>query len=203
MALRQTFPSPQVDPPALHVHAANDLRFIRQTMERSSRFTAVPGWGTIAMGATALLTAGLVMWFGPENPFTFWTIEAVPAVAIGFVSMAYKARLVKDSLFSNSGGRFMLNLFVPIAAGVPLTFVLYQRGLEDLLPGLWLLLYGIGVVTGGAFSVRVVPIMGFCFMLTGIASIFAAPHWGNLFLATGFGLIHILFGSIIVWKHGG
>ena len=97
----------------------------------------------------------------------------------------------------------MLNLLVPIAAGIPLTVVLFQHEEIGILPSLWLLLYGIGIFTGGAFAVRVVPVMGLCFILTGIVSLFLPPGWANAILAFGFGGLHLLFGGIIAWRYGG
>jgi hypothetical protein len=194
----------QAEVPALHVHAMKDLRFIREVMERSATFTAVSGWGTILMGCTALITAmAASRTDDAEGWLLLWLVEAILAVLIGIVSMGYKARSVRTSLLSAAGWRFMLNLFVPVLAGVPLTVVLYQHGLVSILPGLWLSLYGIGIVTGGAFSVRVVPIMGFCFIAVGIVSLFSPPLWGNAFMALGFGGLHILFGGIVAWRYGG
>ena len=188
----------------MHVHAMKDLRFIREVMERSATFTAVSGWGTILMGCTALITAmAASRTDDAEGWLLLWLVEAILAVLIGIVSMGYKARSVRTSLLSAAGWRFMLNLFVPVLAGVPLTVVLYQHGLVSILPGLWLSLYGIGIVTGGAFSVRVVPIMGFCFIAVGIVSLFSPPLWGNAFMALGFGGLHILFGGIVAWRYGG
>lgn len=192
------------DPPALHVHAINDLRFIRETMERAASFTAVPGWGMVTMGSTALFTALLAATRAdPWEWLILWIREAVVAIVIGSLTMGYKARRAQIALFSGPGWRFILNLCVPILAAVPLTAVLCLHGLVGMLPGLWLLLYGVGVVTGGAFAVRVIPLMGFCFIGAGIAALFSPSAWGNIFLALGFGGFHLVFGAIVAWRHGG
>lgn len=204
MIPNRILPIRETETPALHVHAMNDLRFIRAMMERSASFTAVSGWGMILMGCTALITAVAASRSSNiENWLVLWIAEAILAVLIGAVSMVYKARSAKTALFCAAGWRFMLNLSVPVVVAVPLTFVIYQHQLVNLIPGLWLSLYGIGVVTGGAFSVRAVPIMGFCFILVGVASLFVPPFWGNIFMAFGFGCLHILFGGLIAWRYGG
>jgi hypothetical protein len=97
----------------------------------------------------------------------------------------------------------LLSFVPPLLAGAVLTTVLYRVDMLMVLPGLWLLLYGAAVVTGGAFSVRIVPVMGICFMLLGAVSLFAPALWGNVFLMLGFGAIHIVFGALIARRHGG
>ena len=191
-------------PPALHVHAMDDLRFIRQTMEAAGSFTAVPGWGTVAMGASALIAA-LVAARQPTPGawLATWMIEAAAALVIAAATMSRKARGIGLSLFSGPGRRFVLSFAPPLFAGAILTIVLAAGGRTAVLPGAWLLLYGTGVVTGGAFSVRIVPVMGLCFMLAGSVALFLPAAWGNLAMAAGFGLIHVVFGVLIARRHGG
>ena len=117
--------------------------------------------------------------------------------------MAAKARRAGTTVFSYSGRRFVLSYVPPLLVGALLTGVLVRAGLWSALPGTWLLLYGTGVVTGGAFSVRVVPLMGLCFMALGAAALFGPPTWGNAFMAAGFGALHIVFGLIIARRYGG
>ncbi|HKC62499.1 MAG TPA: hypothetical protein VKB86_02625 [Pyrinomonadaceae bacterium] len=191
-------------PPALHDRAMDNLKFIRETMERASEFTAVPGWGGVLMGLTAL-AASLVaaqqptrnLWLGT------WMIEALLALVVGGWAMDRKARRAEEPLLSGPGRKFALSYSPPILVGILLTVVLYRAGLQTTLPGVWLLLYGTAVVTGGAFSVKVVPVMGICFMLLGAAALFAPAAWGNYLMAAGFGGLHIIFGIIIARRHGG
>ena len=198
--IRQTEP----EPPALHARAMDNLSFIRQTMERATSFTAVPGWGGVAMGTTALLAAAFAAGHrGTPVWLATWVATAVVALAIGGGAMAAKARRAGTSVFCYSGRRFVLSYIPPFLVGILLTIVLVRAGLESALPGTWLLLYGTGVVTGGAYSVRVVPLMGLCFMALGALALFVPPAWGNGLMALGFGGLHIGFGTVIARRHGG
>lgn len=190
--------------PALHAQAMDNLSFIRSTMERATAFTAVPGWGGVAMGATALGATLLASRRVTANEWmTVWLSASALAFAIGGWSMVMKARRAGTSVFSYSGRRFVLSFVPPLAVGGLLTVVLVRAGLYSALPGTWLLLYGTGVVTGGAFSVRVVPIMGMCFMVLGAAALLTPPGWGEWLMAVGFGGLHIVFGLIIARRYGG
>ncbi len=190
--------------PALHARAMDNLSFIRSTMERATAFTAVPGWGGVAMGVTALVATALAHGGASRGEWlAVWLGASVLALTIGGSSMAVKARKAGTSMFSYSGRRFLLSYVPPLAVGGLLTLVLARAGLYSALPGTWLLLYGTGVVTGGAFSVRVVPIMGLCFMALGALALLAPPTWGEWLMALGFGGLHIVFGLIIARRYGG
>lgn len=173
-------------------------------MERSTSFTAVPGKGGVAMGVTALLAAGIAtLTTTSEMWLATWALAALVALAIGVGAMSLKARAANLPVFSGAGRKFALSLSPPLLAGAFLTVALYHQGLITPLAGMWLLLYGVGVVTAGAFSVRVVPLMGLCLMILGAAALFSPAAWGTAYLAAGFGGVHILFGLIIARRYGG
>jgi hypothetical protein len=197
-------PTPRQPGAALHARAMDNLSFIRSTMERATAFTAVPGWGGVAMGITAILAAVLAGNHAAGREWLMvWLGASALALTIGGWGMAVKARRAGTSVFSYSGRRFVLSYVPPLAVGALLTLVLVRANLYGALPGTWLLLYGTGVVTGGAFSVRVVPIMGLCFMVLGAVALLAPPGWGEWLMVVGFGGLHILFGLIIARRYGG
>lgn len=188
----------------LDAHAAENLRYIRGTMERAASFTAVPGWGGVAMGATALAAAGLsLLARTPQQWLGVWLAEACVALLIGVVAMARKARRSGSTLSSGPARRFLLTLTPPLGAGAVLTLALEREGLVPLLPGVWLLLYGTAVVTGGAMSVRPVLAMGALCMLLGCAALSSPASWGTGYMAAGFGGLHVGFGLAIARRHGG
>ncbi len=192
------------EPRAIDAHAADNLRFIRETMESAAAFTAVPGWGGVAMGVTALVAAGVA--HRQSSPFAWlvtWLVEAVLAVVIAGSAAAWKARMARMPLLSGPGRKFALSFAPPLAVGAILTVALYRAGAVAILPAMWLMSYGTAVVTGGAFSVRVVPVMGICFLALGVAAILAPASWANLFMAAGFGATQIIFGLIIARRYGG
>jgi hypothetical protein len=191
-------------PRPLHDRALADLRFIRQTMERAGAFTALPGWGQVAVGVTALVAAVVAArQASTELWLATWLGEATVALAIGGWTLARKAYAVNDPILSGPGRRFGLSFLPPMVVGGLLTVALYRAGLAAALPGAWLLLYGTAVVTGGAFSVRVVPLMGLCFMALGAVALLGPPAWGNWCMAAGFGGLHVVFGVVIARRYGG
>ena len=205
MAVVHTFEKPQAEePPALHDRAMDNLRFIRETMERASSFTAVPGWGQVAIGVTALFAALVA---SQQKAFAdwvaVWMVEALISAGVAGWTMYRKAHASDTPLLSQPGRKLIINLAPPMVVGALLTVVFYRAGLGGLLPGLWLLLYGTGVVTGGAFSVRPVPVMGLCFMFLGAGALFLPAGWGDALMAAGFGLLHIIFGLHIARNYGG
>lgn len=188
----------------MHEKALDNLRYIRNTMENAADFTAVPGYGMMLVGLSAVLASWLAFRAAsPETWLAIWTAEGMAAVMLAFLSMLLKANSANVSLTSRPARRFALGFAPPLLAGAALTAA-YSRALNyDGMPGLWLLLYGAAVVTGGMSSVRVVPVMGCCFMALGSLALFVPPDWARVLMGVGFGALHIFFGYYIARKHGG
>jgi hypothetical protein len=173
-------------------------------MQRAGQFTAVPGWGLVAMGATALVAAAITSRQSTSEAWlATWLTEAAVALLIGVWAVSRKARASGQPLHSGPNRRFALGFTPPILAAALLTLAAYRAGANALLPGAWLLLFGTAVMSGGAFSVRIVPVMGACFVVLGAAALFAPLAWGDWFMAAGFGGLLIAFGLIIARRYGG
>jgi hypothetical protein len=194
----------QPEPPALHDRAMDNLRYIRETMELATAFTGISGWGEIAIGITALVASAIAALQTTFNAWlAVWIAEGLISLLIAGWSMDRKTRVIKTPLGSGPGRKAVFSLTPPMLAGGLLTIVLVQAGLVNAIPGVWLLLYGTGVITGGMYSVKVVPIMGICLMALGALALFSPPAFANWFMAVGFGGLHVVFGAIIVRKYGG
>jgi len=184
--------------------AIEDLRFIRRTMENAVSFTAVPGWGGVGMGVTALATAAMAP---PPARVRAWLITwlagALLAIALGALGIYWKAGRAGTPVLTQPGRKFLLSFLPPVVAAGMISVMLSGAGLARMLPGVWLLLYGVAVISAGTFSVKVVPVMGVCFMLVGVAALFSPAAWGNGVMAVGFGGLHLLFGMIIARRYGG
>lgn len=196
---------PRQDAPlALHDRAIDNLRYIRETIERSGTFTHVSGAGSVLMGVVALAAAGLASTASDTTEWiTIWLVAAGMSLGIATLSIVRKSRSDGVSVLSGPGRRFAWSAIPPLAAGGVLTLALVRAGALDLLPGMWLLVYGTSVVTGGAHSVRPVPAMGAAFMLAGLGALLTPASWGHVWMAGGFGGLHVLFGTVIWRKHGG
>lgn len=195
---------PAPEPPTLHARAMDNLAFIRDTMEKAGSFTAVSGWGMVAVGVIATI-AGTIASSQQSvlRSIYVWIAAALLAPCVMLWAIVRKARRAHMPLLSGPGRKFLLSFSPPMLVGALLTIVLYRAGVVAAIPGMWLLLYGTGVVAGGAFSVRLIPVMGICFMLAGTVALFTPQTWNDWIMAAAFGGLHIAFGIPIARRHGG
>ena len=197
-------PTPLEPPPALEARALDQLRYIRRTMEEAGSFTTVSGWAQVAIGVVGLVAAAIAdAQPTPRGWLSVWIVAGAIGFVLSLAGMVHKARRLGVPPFAGPARRFVLTFCLPLVAGAPLTVALDQAGLHGLLPGTWLLLFGVGVASGGAFSVRTVPVMGFCFMVLGIVALFAPVALTGWLMALGFGGLLIGFGIVIARRHGG
>lgn len=192
------------EPPALRDRARDNLQFIRETMERAGAFTAISGQGMMAIGVLASAAA----WIASRQPtrgdrLSTWLVAAGLSALVSLWAIVRKARATGTPLLSGPGRKLLLGFSPPMLVGALLTVALYRAGLDGILPGMWLLLYGTAVVCGGTFSVPIVPVMGVCFMALGAIAVLAPGAWGGRELAAGFGGFHLVFGTAIAWRYGG
>lgn len=193
--------------------AEENLVYIREAIARSDSFTGISGWGMMAMGLIAIVGS----WLAPQSRMLdgwlySWAFVAVVACSVGVIAMCIKAYVRKTPLWAGSGRRFAMSFTPPILVGVVLSEVFYQNYLEHLLPCMWLMLYGLAVLNGGAYSVKPVPIAGAAFLLLGfwagfmpldVPTVVADYLVRDAVLAIGFGGIHLVLGAIVAARYGG
>jgi len=184
-------------------HAEDNLRYIREAMERAGSFTSIPGWGGFVIGLTAIATAIVAARFDVERWLVAWLIDAAVAVVIGAITVAIKGRRAGTSFTSVVSRRFFTAYGAPLIAGAIITLTLARVHAYAAMPAVWLLLYGTAFVSSGAFSIPVIPVMGVCFMLLGIAAALVPFAVANALLGVGFGGLHVVFGLIIARRFGG
>lgn len=204
MAKNQAIRKEENKPINIGDRALDNLQFIRETMERSSVFTSVPGYGGIFMGITAVAAA----FIANSQPLirdwlTVWLVEAFLACGIGFFAMWQKAKITETSLFSVPARKFALSFLPPVLCAIFITLGLWRFGHFEVMIPIWILLYGAAIVCGGANSVRIVPIAGWCFIALGAIAFFLPADFGNMFMGLSFGVLHIVFGAIVARKYGG
>ena len=189
---------------ALADHAADQLAFIRDTMVRAGRFTSVSGAGTILTGVLVTIAAILTPYAGaPEQRLALWLVTALVAVPLSLIAIARKANRSGQSLRTGPARTFALAFVPALVAGALLTIALVRASAWDLLPGAWLTCYGAAIVSGGAFSVRAVPVLGALIIALGAAALFLPAITHAWLLGAGFGALHLGFGIFIARYHGG
>jgi hypothetical protein len=185
-----------------HENAKQTLEYIRRTMESASSYTAVAGTGMVGVGFVGLVASGVAARMGNAVDLRVWLPAAVVAIAIAAGANARKASRLGVPLWSGAFRKTAWVMVPVLLAGAILTVALSRHGAPALIPGMWLALYGAGVTAGGTLSVRVVRAMGLAVLALGAAALLQ-PQWGAPLLAVGFGVLHLVFGFLLITRHGG
>lgn len=196
----------------------DQLAEIRNIMSKSTRFISLSGLSGVVAGIAALIGAWAAFQYfdyqfsiparfqGVQTSelIQFLIIDAllVLIVAVGFGSIftIRKAKKNGDSVLNNVGKRMLVNLFIPLGAGGALSLIFMYHGLIGLLPAITLIFYGLALINGSKYTLEDIRYLGMCEIALGLLSAFFIGY-GLLFWAIGFGLLHIVYGIIMYYKH--
>jgi hypothetical protein len=184
--------------------ATENLRFIRGAVERAERVSSASGAGGMAMGGVALCAMALAAGMGSlQDQLLVWIGAAFIALGVGSVGSWLKARKNDLVLLGDPGRRFLLCLIPSLVVGAVLTVSLWPTDQVILLPGLWMMLYGCGVLAAGTYAAAPVMQMGGCFIAAGLFAHALPETWSNVLLGAVFGGLHLYFGYQVYRHHGG
>jgi hypothetical protein len=188
----------------IHEQATANLRFIRGAMERAEKVSAASGAAAMAMGGIAVVSMAVAASIpSVRGQLTVWIAAAFAALAAGSIGSWIKARRNDLVLLGDPGRRFLLCLIPPLAAGAVLSMALWATPQVTLLPVIWMLLYGCGVLAAGTYAAPPVMHMGGCFILAGLFAHALPASLGNVLLGATFGGLHLVFGYQVYRHHGG
>jgi hypothetical protein len=177
--------------------AEQTLSVIRTLMERSTRYTNLSGHAGIAAGMLTLLGSALRHWY--QTPFLpTWLGVLFAACVANILFAAGMARVNGEPLWTSPAQTELLSLTPAFVAGLVLTAVLARMGLGLLLPGIWMLLWGVGALAMSFFTPRILSLLGVAFMVAGVLALFAPPANDALSMALSFGAIHLIYGTLLV-----
>jgi len=196
-----------------------DISEIRNIMERSSNFISLSGLSGILVGIYALIGsvfAYRIVYNEPSIPETgdsylignatiiklyiLAIVVLICAVSTG-IYLTMKRDKNKKVSFSDPGFRnLLLNLLIPLVAGGLFILILVSRGYYGIVAPSFLIFYGLALVNGSKYTLKDIKILGIIEILLGlICALF--PGYGLIFWAFGFGIMHILYGSMMYFKY--
>lgn len=210
--------------------AAEELKIIRQLMERPVRYSTQSGASGIVAGLAALggcaADAFISGALPPRQAFwaNLWVWSGVFLVAfVGVAALTHLRERRQGMPFWNAGKRrILMTILPPFLCGVGLTLAIAMRwyygigpNLWGLIPAIWMCFYGVACWQVGEFSIVELRVMGAAFVLSGVAAASLAPaeliaalggdvtkeaYWT---LAATFGGYHIVYGAVVWVRHGG
>ena len=191
-----------------------DIKVIREMMERSSKFQSINGLSLIIAGFIAVAGAGFAYFYLLRDPslthfnrmqetlILLATALVVLALAVGIISLFSwkKAKKNKQSLCNKVTMRAAYNLMIPLVVGGVFSLVLLYNGLVGYVASTTLIFYGLALINASKYTVREIHILGICEIIVGFLAAIYLYH-GIYWWTFGFGILHIIFGAIMYFKY--
>lgn len=199
----------------------NELSSIRNMMERSSKFISLSGLSGILAGVYALIGAALAWYVLKDNPETrhFSFFESLSAainiivsliiiatgvmlasVITALVLSARKAKRTGQPIWGKTSQALLFHLAIPLFTGGIFILTLLNQGNLNLVAPAMLIFYGLSLVSASNFTFTDVKYLGLCEIFLGLVAA-CLPAYGLLFWALGFGVLHIVYGSMMYIKY--
>lgn len=199
--------------------AEKELAQIKAMMERSTRFISLSGFSGVLAGIYALVGAGLAWYWissldtpGPgdsNDPSVGDTMNAILITAAVILIMAIgtayllsqkKSKKSAHRMWSPAGRRFLMALMVPVISGGLFSFALLHEGYFHFIPACTLVFYGLGLYGASHFTLGEIKNLGLGQLLLGFVAAFH-PEYGLICWALGFGVLHVIYGSMMYYKY--
>jgi hypothetical protein len=205
------------------IKSIEDIKAIRKIMEESSRFLSLSGLSGVFAGVTAIAGALVAYFFILDNGSihyddyfrslpaneTFslkWQLIAdaalvlVLSVLFSLYFSLKKAKRDGKNIWTPVSKRLLINLLIPLVTGGVFTIVLlFQNHIQLIIP-VFLIFYGLALVSAGKFTYGEIFYLGILEIITGLVSAFV-PGWGLIFWIFGFGILHIIYGLAVYRKY--
>lgn len=205
----------------------DELASIRSLMERSSKFISLSGLSGILAGVYALIGAAVAFVLLGYDRADYYTkilgysemdtyivvspsaatlliaiaaMVLIASVLTGVILSVRKAKRKGQSFWSKTSRELLFHMSVPLVAGGLLSMILVMRGYYGIVAPTTLIFYGLALVSASHFTFNGVKSLGLCEIILGlIAALF--PGYGLYFWAFGFGVLHIIYGSVMYLKY--
>jgi len=200
-----------------------DIRAIREIMERSSRFLSLSGLSGIFAGICAMAGAAIAWFFIMDSGHVLYdecigkgtgsslsgikfylVLDAFLVLVLALFGAVYfslrKSRKAGERLWTSSTRRLLIHLMIPLVSGGIFILILAFQNIPELIASAMLIFYGLSLVNAGKFTFGEIHYLGLTEIILGIlAGVFT--KYGLFLWTTGFGLMHIIYGTVMYYRY--
>ena len=190
----------------------DDISEIKNLMNRSSRFISLSGLSGIMAGVYAILGAVIAhLFLLPKGEYVVlhsWNFRglvviliavAVLSVLTAFLLTTRKAKKNKEKIWDNTTKRLLVSFLIPLVTGGIYILIKLTSQHYGLTASLMLIFYGLALVNASKYTLGNIKYLGYAEIVIGLVCA-AVPGYGFWFWVFGFGVLHILYGSLIHLK---
>lgn len=205
-----------------HKKHMDDLSEIRSMMEKASKFISLSGLAGVLAGIYAIIGAGVAYWYfyiflpGAETPIFMQSVGFEDSSIIFLLLLAFcifllafttavilttkNSKKKKLSIWDHSSKRLLLNLAIPVFAGVVFVLALLFYGIYFLVVPATIIFYGLALINGGHFTFSDIRFLGYIQLIIGFLSLFLLDY-ALIIWTVCFGFLHIIYGIVMYYKY--